>query len=52
MQNDFTEVKEGQSDYIRPQVADQIKQALSQDRALALQIYAWLRIHGLKLTDY
>lgn len=49
---DEKEVQEGNSNYIRPQVADSIKQALVNDKQLALQIYAWLRTQNLKLTDY
>lgn len=46
------EVKEGMSDYIRPNVANEIKNLMVKDKYLAIQIYAWLRTQNLKLTDY
>lgn len=52
MTEELHEVKEGDSQYIRPQLAANIKQALMQDAELAKQIYSWLRLSGLKITDY
>lgn len=50
--DDLTDVREGNSDYLRPSMASQVKNLLSRDQELAKQIYAWLRCQGIKLTDY
>lgn len=47
-----TTAREGNTEYVRHVVASQIKHALSQDQELAKQVFAWLRLQGLKLTDY
>lgn len=52
MTDEVVEPKQGNTDYSRNTISEQIKQTLSQDKELAKMIYAWLRTTGLKLTDY
>lgn len=52
MKEEYHEVKQGDSPYVRWQVAEQIKNAFKNDAELAKQMYAWLKTNGCTLSKY
>ncbi len=50
--DDITPVKEGNSNYDRRALLQDIKNRVSQDKTLAIQLYAWLKTTNIKITEF
>ena len=48
--NEKVNLKEGMSDYLRPNVAAQMKNHLMQDPELRNQIWAWLKTQKVQVS--